>query len=248
MVFDFKKEYKEFYMPKDTGGDSGGGGASQDAGDGMEDAGEDTPLRVNKRKMRLPWDLGSVFSDYPRYGSAAQEDAEEDDEDVNETNEDSIRRLKAADETTRRMTREEYVFYSECRQASFTFRKAKRFREFIHANLYLDVKPSDDTIDILGFLAFEVVHELCTRAMRIKREWEERAKTVRPKYDHEGEGHEDPAACTLFGLQAGAQPPLEAWHIREAFTELQAEHSFVDTGRGSAGPAGGLRRTQVFVI
>lgn len=30
---------------------------------------------------------------------------------------------KDADEATRKMTRDEYVHYSECRQASFTFRK-----------------------------------------------------------------------------------------------------------------------------
>ena len=137
-------------------------------------------------------------------------------------------------------------FYSECRQASFTFRKAKRFREFIHANLYLDVKPSDDTIDILGFLAFEVVHELCTRAMRIKRDWEEKAEAMRTMRGRHTD--DDAPACTLFSTSASAEPPLEAWHIREAFTELQAEHALLDTGRSTAGPAGGLRRTQVFVI
>lgn len=249
---------------KESGGDSagtgGGGAVAGDGGDGIDEAGEDTPLRVNKRKMRLPWDLGSIFSEFPRVSGQAVEDAEDDDDDANETNEDSIRRLKAADETTRRMTREEYVYYSECRQASFTFRKAKRFREFIHANLYLDVKPSDDTIDILGFLAFEVVHELCTRAMRIKRDWEQRAKTLRTRRNAKAtdpsfssaplssKDHEHQEACTLFRLPADSEPPLEAWHIHEAFTELQSKHSFVDTGRGAAGPAGGLRRTQVFVI
>ena len=28
------------------------------------------------------------------------------------------------------MTKDEYVYWSDCRQASFTFRKAKRFREW----------------------------------------------------------------------------------------------------------------------
>ncbi|PKI83504.1 Spt3p [Malassezia vespertilionis] len=161
---------------KDSGGEGGGGApAGGEAGEGLEETVVDGPLRVNKRKMRLPWELSAIFSDYPRVSAGLAgnaEDAEEEDEDTIETNEDSLRRLKAADDTTRRMTRDEYVFYSECRQASFTFRKAKRFREFIHAGLYLDVKPSDDTIDILGFLAFEVVHELCTSAVRVKTEWE----------------------------------------------------------------------------
>lgn len=234
---------------KDSGGDTaGGGGGGADGNDAIDEAGDDSPLRVNKRKMRLPWDLSSVFSDFPRVAGAPADEGDDDDEDAIETNEDSLRRLKAADETTRRMTREEYVFYSECRQASFTFRKAKRFREFIHANLYLDVKPSDDTIDILGFLAFEVVHELCTRAMRIKQEWTERAQAVRGSHGVSNDDEDIDVGCSLFSLPPNTEPPLEAWHIREAFAELQREHSMTDIGRGTAGPAGGLRRTQVFVI
>lgn len=238
---------------KDSGGDTAGP-AGADGGDGMDDAADDSPLRVNKRKMRLPWDLGSVFSEFPTLGGAQNDDAEDDDDDAIETNEDSLRRLKAADETTRRMTREEYVFYSECRQASFTFRKAKRFREFIHASMYLDVKPSDDTIDILGFLAFEVVHELCTRAVRIKREAAERAEALgreqkRQRAAGAGEDRtEESEACTLFSLPPQTEAPLEAVHIREAFAELQREHDMAAIARGTAGPAGGLRRTQVFVI
>lgn len=101
-----------------------------------------------------------------------------------------------ADEATRRMTRDEYVHYSECRQASFTFRKSesrkhafqcrsavilslsavtsgKKFREFINAGAYLEVKPNDDIIDVLGFLAFEVVRELCIGAVALKQSFED---------------------------------------------------------------------------
>ncbi|WFD43084.1 Transcription initiation protein spt3 [Malassezia psittaci] len=246
---------------KDSGGDASGGPSSAaDAGDGIEDTVVDGPLRTNKRKMKLPWELPAIFFDYPRVANpSGGEEAEEEDEDTIETNEDSLRRLKAADETTRRMTRDEYVFYSECRQASFTFRKAKRFREFIHSNLYLDVKPSDDTIDILGFLAYEVVHELCTSAMRIKCEWEERAQSVQARtnrsFEHSNsdkeltrENNVEEAACTLFSLPPSAKPPLEPWHIREAFAQFQRDQRLLETGRRTAGPTGGLRRTNVFVI
>lgn len=246
---------------KDSGGEGPAGPSTgAEAGEGLEDTAVDGPLRTNKRKMKLPWELSAMFFEYPRVTFPGNgDDAEDEDEDTIETNEDSLRRLKAADETTRRMTRDEYVFYSECRQASFTFRKAKRFREFIHANFYLDIKPSDDTIDILGFLAFEVVHELCTSAMRIKREWEERARRVQARkqrsYDPESQKDDstadenlDKAACTLFSLPPRSEPPLEAWHIREAFAQLQRDRRLLETGRRTAGPTGGLRRTQVFVI
>ena len=60
---------------KESGGDSagtgGGGAVAGDGGDGIDEAGEDTPLRVNKRKMRLPWDLGSIFSEFPRVSGQA---------------------------------------------------------------------------------------------------------------------------------------------------------------------------------
>ena len=49
-------------------------------------------------------------------------DDEEDEDDI-EAHEASIQRLKEADDATREMTREEYQHYSDCRQASFTYRK-----------------------------------------------------------------------------------------------------------------------------
>lgn len=66
------------------------------------------------------------------------------------------------------MTKDEYVHYSDCRQASFTYRKARRFRDFINFSAYLDVKPNDDIIDILGFLAFEMVRSLCVTALEVR--------------------------------------------------------------------------------
>lgn len=87
------------------------------------------------------------------------------------------------------MSKEQYVFYSECRQASFTYRKgssrpagislrlsclcrsdpaAKRFRDFLNTTAYLDLKPNEDVMDVLGFLAFESVRSLCVAALEIR--------------------------------------------------------------------------------
>lgn len=55
----------------------------------------------------------------------------------------------------------------------------KKFREFINAGAYLDVKPNDDIIDILGFLAFEVVRELCVGAVALKQSLEEESAHVK---------------------------------------------------------------------
>lgn len=45
---------------------------------------------------------------------------------------------------------------------------ARRFREFINFAAYLDVRPNDDIIDILGFLAFEMVRSLCVTALDVR--------------------------------------------------------------------------------
>src|SRR5215510_6622757 len=88
------------------------------------------------------------------------------------------------------MTREEYQHYSDCRQASFTYRKgkefffvgayqlkplptAKRFREFLNLPPQLDLKANDDTIDIVGFLAFEMVRSLTLAGLAVKKSLEE---------------------------------------------------------------------------
>ncbi|TKY90140.1 hypothetical protein EX895_000138 [Sporisorium graminicola] len=167
---------------KDSG-DSGGapGGATEmDALDdptGMDGG----AVKATKMKIRLPWEISSIYSEHVLALPNADGDEDEDDDDL-EAHEASMQRLKDADEATRRMTREEYVHYSECRQASFTFRKSKKFREFINASAYLDVKPNDDIIDILGFLAFEVVRELCIGAVAIKKSLEEQ-KAARIRAD-----------------------------------------------------------------
>ncbi|KAE8226070.1 hypothetical protein CF319_g1285 [Tilletia indica] len=155
--------------------DDVGGGAAGDAE--LEDAGAMDALKTRKLNVKLPWELSTIFSEHLR--PLAGDDADEEDEDDIEAHEDSLTRLKEADEATRRMTREEYVHYSECRQASFTFKKSKRFRDFINAPAYLDgSKPNDDIIDILGFLAFEVVRELCEGALEVQKELQETARIL----------------------------------------------------------------------
>jgi len=53
------------------------------------------------------------------------DDLDEPDEDDIEAHEDSLARLREADEATKGMSQKEYVHYSECRQASFTFKKGE---------------------------------------------------------------------------------------------------------------------------
>jgi transcription initiation protein SPT3 len=78
--------------------------------------------------------------------------------------------------------------YSECRQASFTYKKARKFREWLvggtsrPASLTLSnlaggsardlARLSDDTLEILGFLAYEIVQKLTEVSLAVKYERE----------------------------------------------------------------------------
>ncbi|WWC85503.1 uncharacterized protein L201_000367 [Kwoniella dendrophila CBS 6074] len=111
--------------------------------DGPDDK---TAAKGRKSMMKLPWELLTPFSDYLRTlpNKQNRDDDDEEDEDEMQAHQDN------------------------CRQASFTYRKARRFREFVNFSAYLDVKPNDDIIDILGFLSFEMVRSLCLTALELR--------------------------------------------------------------------------------
>jgi transcription initiation protein SPT3 len=116
-----------------------------------------------KAKLILPWEVQSYYSE-----QVPERDDEEDNEEEEEQNEATLARLASADERTKNMTRDEYVYWSDCRQASFTFRKGKRFREWAGFGVVTDSKPNDDIVDILGFLTFEIVQTLTEEALKVK--------------------------------------------------------------------------------
>ena len=150
---------------------AGGAGGGAEPGDLMEEAGVGgvgsagptaQVIKQKKTKVGLPWEVGSFFPE------TVPEREDDEDEDEQEANAATLQRLKNADERTRGMTRDEYVHYSECRQASFTFRKSKRFREWAGFGTVTEAKPNDDIVDILGFLTFEIVQTLTEEALKVK--------------------------------------------------------------------------------
>ena len=197
----------------DIGGDDPLGGGDPGAGGGGPVVGDTT--KKNKRtKVILPWDISSYFSEQ------VPEREDEEDEDEEEMNEATIQRLKTADERTKNMTKEEYVHYSECRQASFTFRKAKRFREWAGFLIYTDSKPNDDIVDILGFLTFEIVQTLTEEALQVKAE-EEMNKNRTGEADAQSKKRKKETG--LFGEQEEGRTPVGPKHIQEAFRRLQVK-------------------------
>ncbi|KAE8354995.1 putative SAGA-like transcriptional regulatory complex subunit Spt3 [Aspergillus coremiiformis] len=172
----------------------------------------------NKRaRVGLVWDVNSFYS------VQVPEREDEEDEEEEEQNYATLQRLAAADERTKNMTKEEYVFWSECRQASFTYRKSKRFREWAGFGIVTESKPNDDIVDILGFLTFEIVQTLTEEALKVK-EREDREKNRRGGSENgSGENTKKRKRETgLFDPPEEGRTPVEPRHIREAYRKLQA--------------------------
>lgn len=194
----------------DKGGDAGPGA---DADVETAAAAPDTAGKKAKRaKVDLVWDVQSFFSEIP----PPKDDVE--DEEEEEMTFATLQRLKNADERTRNMTREEYVHWSDCRQASFTYRKGKRFKEWAGFGLITDAKPSDDIIDILGFLTFEIVQTLTEEALKVKAAEDLYKKSSGGESQNRLKRKRERG---LFDPPEEAREPIQPAHVQEAYRRLQ---------------------------
>ncbi|KAJ5725437.1 SAGA complex subunit spt3 [Penicillium malachiteum] len=197
---DVRKNVKD---SDDKGGADAADFAGADDAAGMAAGPQDVANKPKNKRAKIP------------------ERDDEEDEEEEEQNYATLQRLAAADERTKHMTREEYVFWSECRQASFTYRKSKRFREWAGFGIVTESKPNDDIVDILGFLTFEIVQTLTEEALKVK-EREDHEKN-RGGADTPGESAKKRKRETgLFDPPEEGRTPIEPRHIREAYRKLQA--------------------------
>jgi transcription initiation protein SPT3 len=186
-------------------------GAGDDAVGGVAGPVDDSTKKNKRARVGLPWEPASFFP-----VEVPERDDEEDDEEE-EMNYITLQRLRKADERTKAMTKEEYVTWSEYRQASFTYRKGKRFREWAGFGVVTDSKPTDDVVDILGFLTFEMVQTLTEEALKIKENEDlHRERAGNPKK------RKAPGGRGLFDPPSEGRTPIEPRHIQEAFRRLQA--------------------------
>ncbi|KAI9710867.1 MAG: hypothetical protein M1812_007319 [Candelaria pacifica] len=204
---------------KDSDDKGGGDAADFAAGDdpigvgvvGSGGPATDGAKKNKKAKVGLPWEVASFYSE------TVPEREDEEDEDEEEMNYATLQRLKNADERTKDMTKEEYVHFSECRQASFTFRKGKRFKEWAGFGIVTDSKPNDDIVDILGFLTFEIVQTLTEEALKIK----EAEDLEKKEKGDEKQNRKRKRERGLFDGPEEGRTPVEPKHIEEAFRKLQ---------------------------
>ena len=147
---------------------------------------------------------------------------------------------------------------------------AKRFKEFLNLPASLDLRANDDTIDIVGFLAFEMVRSLTIAGLEVKKSLEEsflrddyagsspvlgKRKTTssmggdakRRREDSPDPDNSPLPVSSLFLPPSEARTPLRPEHIQDAFARMQGDWA----QRRSAGMRnfrGGLIRTSVSLI
>jgi transcription initiation protein SPT3 len=221
--------------------DSDDKGGEADIGTGEEPVGAaagpvvDTAKKNKKAKVGLPWEVPSL------YNQEVPERDDEEDEDEEEMNYATLQRLNKADERTKAMTKEEYVTWSEYRQASFTFRKGKRFKEWAGFGVVTDSKPNDDIVDILGFLTFEIVQTLTEEALKIK-EQEDLGNKANLGGEQAGKKRKTQG---LFDPPSEGRTPVETRHIQEAFRRLQQRPN---KQRAMRNMSRGLNRTPLKLV
>ena len=216
--------------------------------DAQADSDSDCSTRQPKRSSRmeprgrevrippLPWSILSMFpgaSDIPFLAALEENlscrDEEPDPLPRNSTNPWLLARLIKNDKRTREMTASEYTTWSECRSASFTYRKKKTFREWCGLGVIADHRAKDDVLEILGFLTSEWVQTLTEEAL-IAKEQEARAL----KYDNvrqraRAKRKVDDMDSGPFWMgddqdtasDATPKTPIQPRHVKRAFDILQ---------------------------
>jgi len=239
--------------PNDDSTQNSGGGT--DSGNNIKAS--TVQIGPKRRQLGLFWDLGhALFADLPGGASSFNDGTSVtsfDSRDQATCQRETLRRLRHADLLTLSMSQQEYMEYSECRQASFTYKKARKFREWLvggtgrPGSLALATlaggsardlaRLNDDTLEILGFLAYEIVQKLTEVSLAVKYESESRRlMTISDNTSSPSISSSNTLSNTMFppssnpsknGIQA-AQPvqptktPILAYHVEEAYRKLMS--------------------------
>eukprot|EP00732_Lithocolla_globosa_P003298 Lithocolla_globosa_v1_NODE_2574_length_1948_cov_71.245642.p1 type:complete len:302 gc:universal NODE_2574_length_1948_cov_71.245642:1055-150(-) len=196
---------------------TGGGGGDDDAV--VEE--EEKHQQPKRKKVKLSFDYVQSLTNFMK-----DDEFEEDDSSDLLHLQEITNRLKEADDVTRVMSREEYIEYAECRQASFTYKKNKRFREWLNLAVYIDIKPNDEILEILGYIAWEMVCRLTRTALMVKNELENLSSD-----ELAGESEARRQIGSLFATP-DEKTPILTHHIREGYRRMQASFQFFHVFQG----------------
>jgi len=193
---------------------------------GDSDALPPSKSKTKKKNMKVSWNYLQSLMDFG-------DDIEtEDDIEMDEHAQD---RLRVEDVVTKAMSREQYLEYSECRTASFTYKKNKKFKDWAECTAF-EIK-GDDVIEVLGYLAWEAVGLITQTGLVVKKQMESAQQAqLYPPYGNMGfgvlnENDEAPPLHVIRGLSTtvpiplafSATTPLLPVHIREAVRRLHPQ-------------------------
>eukprot|EP00698_Gefionella_okellyi_P016115 TRINITY_DN4592_c0_g1_i1.p1 TRINITY_DN4592_c0_g1~~TRINITY_DN4592_c0_g1_i1.p1 ORF type:complete len:302 (-),score=41.18 TRINITY_DN4592_c0_g1_i1:218-1123(-) len=175
--------------------------------DAEDDNGPDLAAKKPKQtNTRLSWQLLSSFSQF-------LEPDEEMELSITDSSESQKPHRKLADAMTRNMSREQYLEFSECRQASFTYKRAKRFREWLESALPETVKIGDELIDIVGCIAWECVGLITRTALQVMRD-------MNARYEAQLTSANTPLPLDSTEVLFSTFP-ISSVHLREALRRLK---------------------------
>ncbi|KAM0201622.1 hypothetical protein ACHAPA_009488 [Fusarium lateritium] len=166
--------------------------------------------RTEAAAALLPWDVDFFFAVQPP-GGASNETL------LNESSNDSLERLRWADEITKNMTADEYTKYADYRHASFTSRKKERFRKWAGIGVIAEPKKKEDILEITGFLAVEMVKKLTDLALSIQ----DNEMTAQRRMNGQAAAPLGERRYGLFVPLDPGRPPVDVRHVRRAFQQTQ---------------------------
>jgi transcription initiation protein SPT3 len=198
-----------------------------------------------RRQLGLFWDLGhALFADLASTYNDGTSLTSFDSRDAATSQRETLRRLRHADLLTLSMSQTEYMEYSECRQASFTYKKARKFREWLVGGTGRPgslafatlaggsardlARLNDDTLEILGFLAYEIVQKLTEVSLAVKYESELKGSNSSPLTSNSTSTTNNNMFKTTTQTQTQAQAPpppktpILVQHVEEAYRKLMS--------------------------
>lgn len=120
----------------------------------------------SKKRAYCYWDCLASLVAEATDGAILDTEPIDYDEELEELKQERLRRLQEADRVTRDMSKSEYMEFTECRQASFTYKKAKKFRDWLGIPISVtEYRLSDEVLEILGFQASEIVRQITEGAI-----------------------------------------------------------------------------------